>query len=147
MNQGVGGKILIQQTACKISHDTVPLTAFVQTAHCTADTVHRATLLAGFLEGPPSRPDLFLHTITLSALSCDAPLTLSNTTLELAARGLLLSKKRSTCGGIILGSPPQSTQSAGPVRFLIICSIKPGSRDDKSTLDVISREGKGCVPG
>ncbi len=42
---------------------------------------------------PLSCPDLFLYTITLPAVSCDAPPTLSNTTLELASKVLLSSKK------------------------------------------------------
>jgi hypothetical protein len=40
-----------------------------------------------------SHPDLFLDTITLPAVSCDAPPTLSYTTLEMASRVLLSYKK------------------------------------------------------
>ncbi len=45
------------------------------------------------LVSPLSCTDLFLYTITLLAVSCDAPPTLSYTTLELASRVLLSSKK------------------------------------------------------
>jgi hypothetical protein len=57
------------------------------------------TLFSRFLSGgiilgsPLSRPDLFLYTITLPAVSHDAPPTLSYTTLEMASRVLLSSKK------------------------------------------------------
>jgi hypothetical protein len=78
-------------------------------------------LSGGIILGSPlSCPDLFLYTITLPAVSCDAPPTLSYTTLELALRVLLSSKKS---------------------------AYKPSSIDEKSTLDVISREGRGCVAG
>ncbi len=51
-------------------------------------------LSGGIILGSPlSCPDLFLYTITLPAVRCDAPLTLSYTTLELASRVLLSSKK------------------------------------------------------
>jgi hypothetical protein len=51
-------------------------------------------LRGGIILGSPrSRPDLFLYTITLPAVSRDAPPTLSYTTLETASRVLLLSKK------------------------------------------------------
>ncbi len=47
-------------------------------------------IILGF---PLSCTDLFLYTINLPAVSCDAPPTLSYTTLELASRVLLSSKK------------------------------------------------------
>ncbi len=51
-------------------------------------------LSCGIILGSPlSCTDLFLYTITLPAVSCDAPPTLSYTTLELASRVLLSSKK------------------------------------------------------
>ncbi len=51
-------------------------------------------LSGGIILGSPlSCPDLFLYTITLPAVSRDAPATLSYTTLEMASRVLLLSKK------------------------------------------------------
>ncbi len=55
-------------------------------------------LSAGIILGfPLSYTDLFLYTITLPAVSCDAPPTLSYTTLELASRVLLSSKKPALC--------------------------------------------------
>ncbi len=52
-------------------------------------------LSGGIILGSPlSCPDLFLYTITLPAVSCDAPPTLSYTTLELASRVLLSTKAR-----------------------------------------------------
>ncbi len=59
----------------------------------------RQAILGRFLSGgiilrsPLSCPDLFLYTITLPAVSRDAPATLSYTTLEMASRILLSSKK------------------------------------------------------
>ncbi len=51
-------------------------------------------LVVGIILGSPfSRPDLFLYTMTLPAVSRDAPPTLSYTTLEMASRVLLSSKK------------------------------------------------------
>jgi hypothetical protein len=53
-----------------------------------------------FLSGgiiPLSCPDLFLYAITLPAVSRDAPATLSYTTLEMASRVLLSSKKPALC--------------------------------------------------
>jgi hypothetical protein len=51
-------------------------------------------LSGGIILGSPlSCPDLFLHTITLPAVSRDAPATLSYNTLEMASRVLLSSKK------------------------------------------------------
>jgi hypothetical protein len=51
-------------------------------------------LSGGIILGSPlSCTDLFLYTITLPAASCDAPPTLSYTTLELASRVLLSTKK------------------------------------------------------
>ncbi len=80
-------------------------------------------LSGGIILGSPlSCPNLFLYTITLPAVSREAPATLSYTTLEMASRVLLSSKK--------LASRQQ-----------------PGLIDDKSTLDAISREGRRCVPG
>jgi hypothetical protein len=87
-------------------------------------------LSGGIILGSPlSCPDLFLYTITLPVVSCDAPATLSYTALELASRVLLSSKKSANYG--TLASNRQ----------------KPASIDDKSTLDAISREGRGCVAG
>jgi hypothetical protein len=55
---------------------------------------HGRFLSGGIILGfPLSCPDLFLCTITLPAVSCDAPPTLSYTALELASRVLLSSKK------------------------------------------------------
>ncbi len=51
-------------------------------------------LSGGIILGSPlSCTDLFLYTITLPAASCDAPPSLSYTTLELASRVLLSTKK------------------------------------------------------
>jgi hypothetical protein len=58
--------------------------------YCTV----RRFLSGGIILGSPlSCPDLFLYTITLPAVSCDASPTLSYTTLELASRVLSSSKK------------------------------------------------------
>ncbi len=62
----------------------------------TLDAISRdgRFLSCGIILGfPLSCTDLFLYTITLPAVSCDAPPTLSYTTLELASRVLLSSKK------------------------------------------------------
>jgi hypothetical protein len=62
-----------------------------------------ALIFGRFLSGriilgsPLSCPDLFVYTITLPAVSCDAPPTLSYTTLELASRVLLSSKQPANC--------------------------------------------------
>jgi hypothetical protein len=79
--------------------------------HCTLNTASNGRFLSGgiILGSPLSCTDLFLYTITLPADSCDAPPTLSDTTLKSASRELLLSKK--------------------PALIL-----EPGSKDDKSAL-------------
>jgi hypothetical protein len=54
MNQGVGGKILMQQTACKISHDTVPLRDNTMSSAGNADirvTGERKTVDKGAMWG------------------------------------------------------------------------------------------------
>jgi hypothetical protein len=63
-------------------------------------------LSGGIILGSPlSCPDLFLYTITLPAVSRDAPATLSYTTLEMASRVLLSSKKPA----LSLSGPNQQT--------------------------------------
>ncbi len=69
------------------------------------------------LRSPLSCPDLFLYTITLPEVSCDAPPTLSYATLELASRVLLSSKKPANCGnsarpGVFLTSSRRSVYPA-----------------------------------
>jgi hypothetical protein len=60
---------------------------------------HLGRFLSGgiILGSPLSCPDLFLYTITLPAVSRDAPATLSYTALEMASRVLLSSKKPAIC--------------------------------------------------
>jgi hypothetical protein len=75
-------------------------------SECTNQRTYMYVQLADFLDvngrflsggiilgSPLSCTDLFLYTITLPTVSCDAPPTLSYTTLELASRVLLSSKK------------------------------------------------------
>jgi hypothetical protein len=62
--------------------------------HFTIGRFLRGSITLGF---PLSCTDLFLYRITLPAVSCDAPPTLSYTTLELASRVLLSSKKPALC--------------------------------------------------
>jgi hypothetical protein len=54
---------------------------------------HLGMMLFQYLEGSIS----MTHTVTLPAVSCDAPPTLSYTTLDLASRVLLSSKKSAIC--------------------------------------------------
>jgi hypothetical protein len=91
----------------------------------------QATHIAGrFLSGgiilgsPLSYPYRFLYTITLPAVSCDALPTLSYTTLELASRVLLLSKK-----------PAKLLRE----NFTCKRNHMGGFLDDQSTLDANSR--------
>jgi hypothetical protein len=59
-------------------------------------------LICGIILGSPlSCPDLFLYTITLPAVSRDAPPTLTYTTLEMASRVLLLPKKPAIEFGVL----------------------------------------------
>ncbi len=50
-------------------------------------------VVLSYVGSPLSRPNLFLYTITLPVVSRDAPATLFYTTLEMASRVLLSSKK------------------------------------------------------
>jgi hypothetical protein len=61
---------------------------------CRQSDTNGRFLSGGIILGSPlSCTDLFLYTITLPAASCVAPPTLSYTTLELASRVLLSTKK------------------------------------------------------
>jgi hypothetical protein len=62
--------------------------------YCRSLQIFGHFLSSGIILGSPlSCPKLFLYTITLPAVSCDAHATLYYTTLELASRVLLSSKK------------------------------------------------------
>ncbi len=61
---------------------------------CSVTKINGRFLSGGIILGSPlSCSDLFLYTVTLPAVSRDAPATLSYTTLEMASRVLLSSKK------------------------------------------------------
>jgi hypothetical protein len=90
-------------------------------------------LSGGIILGSPlSCTDLFLYTITLPAVSCDAPRTLSYTTLELESRVLLSSKKPASKYRTV-----HSVQYVG--RRYMYSTLEAGFLDDKSTLDTNSR--------
>jgi hypothetical protein len=101
---------------------------------CTVCTYIYGRFLSGgiILGSPLSCTDLFLYTITLPAVSCDAPPTLSYTTLELVSRVLLSSKKPASRVLYIYLLPTYCT-------LCTVLYLEAGFLDDKSTLDSNSR--------